>query len=57
MKPKSNSSRLCLLVEGQDDRHVIQHFWKKEYKEKPSFKIEDREGINNLIKVSYSCRN
>ena len=47
----SSSSPFCLLVEGQDDRHIIQHIWKKEYKEKVPFDVQDKEGINNLIKA------
>ena len=51
MRPNSSSSPFCLLVEGQDDRHVIEKFWEKAYKEKPSFNIVDRDGISNLIEA------
>ena len=47
----SSSSPFCLLVEGQDDQHVIQNIWEKEYKEKVPFDVQDKEGINNLIKA------
>ena len=50
MKP-SSSSPFCLLVEGQDDRHVIQHLWEKAHKEKLSFNISDKDGISNLIEA------
>ena len=37
MKPKSDSSPLCLLVEGQDDRHVIEQLGKKHTEKKHRF--------------------
>ena len=51
MKPNSNSSPFCLLLEGQDDRHVIQHLWEKEHKEKSPFCILDKDGVNGLIEA------
>ncbi len=50
MRPQNSSSPLCLLVEGQDDRHVIQHLWKKEHKKEDlPFCISDKDGIEKLI--------
>ena len=52
MRPQNSSSPFCLLVEGQDDRHVIQCLWKKERKEKElPFCISETNGIEKLIEA------
>ena len=38
-----------LFVEGQDDRHVVRHLWIRRHGLEPSFDIQDKEGIENLI--------
>ena len=46
----SNDPR-CLLVEGQDDRHLIEHICKKHLnRENLPFVIKDKNGIANVIK-------
>lgn len=40
-----------LLVEGQDDKHVVRHLWKRRYRSEPSFDIQDKEGVENLIRA------
>ena len=45
---KDDSLPRTLLVEGQDDRHLVQHVWRKNYNSKPPFCISDREGFDNL---------
>ncbi len=37
-----------LLVEGQDDKHVVRHLWKRRHRSEPPFGIEDKEGVENL---------
>ena len=57
---KVDSSRLLLLVEGQDDQHFIQQLWNKHYyqkqskalfytNQKPPFGILDKKGAPSLI--------
>ena len=38
-----------LFVEGQDDKHVVRHLWIRRHGLMPSFDIQDKEGIENLI--------
>ena len=37
-----------LLVEGQDDKHVVRHFCNR-HPEIPDFYIQDRDGINGVL--------
>ena len=39
-----------LLVEGQDDRHVVRHLWNRRHRSEPPFYIWDKEGIPNLLR-------
>lgn len=45
--PLSSSNRI-LLVEGQDDKHVTLHLCDR-HQPKPTFSIEDKEGISKLL--------
>ena len=40
-----------LLVEGQDDEHVVWHLWKRRHRSEPPFGIEGTEGVENLIEA------
>ena len=40
-----------LLVEGQDDRHVVWHLWKRLRQSKPPFDIVDKGNIDELLKA------
>lgn len=49
--PSFPNNQKCLLVEGQDDRHLIEHICKKYLNEKNlPFVIKDKDGIDNIIK-------
>ena len=37
-----------LFVEGRDDEHVVRELWKRRHGSKPSFAIQNKEGIGNL---------
>ena len=40
-----------LLVEGADDKRVVEHLWKRCHRSEPSFDIEDKGGIDELLKA------
>lgn len=39
-----------LLVEGQDDKHVIGHLWQRIYRSELSFCISDKQSVGQLLK-------
>ena len=43
-----SQSECVLLVEGQDDRHVVEHLYWKRFEAKPPFDVVDKEGYSNL---------
>ncbi len=40
-----------LLVEGQDDRHVVRHLWNRLRQSEPPFDIVDKGNIDKLLKA------
>lgn len=40
-----------LLVEGQDDVHVVGHLWRQRHRSGSPFDIQDKEGIDNLLEA------
>ena len=38
-----------LLVEGQDDEHIVRRLWHRRHRSEPSFDIKNKQGIDNLI--------
>jgi len=49
----SNDSDLrpkILLVEGKDDKRVVEHLWEQNYGSDPPFRIEDKGGIDSLLR-------
>ena len=46
-----DQSRNILLVEGQDDGHVVWHLWNRRHRSEPPFDIQDGQGIDNLLKA------
>lgn len=46
-----DSPSKILLVEGQDDKHVVRHLWKRCHQSEPSFDIEDKGSIDELLKA------
>ena len=40
-----------LLVEGQDDKHVVEHLCWKRFDSEPPFSIVNREGFNRLCEA------
>lgn len=38
-----------LLVEGQNDAHVVWHIWRQCHAEEPPFCISDKSGVDNLL--------
>lgn len=49
MTNKASDNCKVLLVEGQDDKHVVEHIAKR-IDSAPSFEVLDREGVDKLIK-------
>ena len=45
--PLQHAGRV-LLVEGQDDRHVVEHIYRKRFDEAPPFEIIDKGGFTRL---------
>jgi hypothetical protein len=39
-----------LLVEGDDDKHVVRHLWNSYHPKGQPFEIEVKKGVENLIK-------
>ena len=46
-----DQSRNILLVEGQDDKHVVGHLWNRRHRLEPPFDIQDWQGIDKLLKA------
>ena len=44
----SSQSECVLLVEGLNDRHVIEHLYWKRFDDEPPFEVVDKEGYSNL---------
>lgn len=44
----SHSRQRVLLVEGQDDRHIVEHLYWKRFGVKPPFDVVDKEGYSRL---------
>ena len=44
----SSKSKLVLLVEGLNDRHVIEHLYWKRFDDKPPFEVVDKGGFSGL---------
>ena len=44
----SRQSRRVLLVEGRNDRHVVEHVYWKRFDSKPPFAVLDKEGFSRL---------
>ena len=42
------SEKRVLLVEGQDDKHVVEHVYRKRFDSKPPFRVVDKEGYRRL---------
>lgn len=49
MEPKTPPKKL-LLVEGKEDKYVVEHLWSSHYSEPCPFEIEIKGGIENLTK-------
>ena len=47
-RPNSQSSDHVLLVEGQDDKHVVRHLCHR-HESTPSFSISDKDNITQLL--------
>ena len=47
-RPDSQSSDRVLLVEGQDDKHVVRHLCNR-HESTPSFSISDKDNITQLL--------
>ena len=47
-RPDSQSSDRVLLVEGQDDKHVVRHLCHR-HESTPSFSISDKDNITQLL--------
>ena len=47
-RPNSQSSDHVLLVEGQDDEHVVRHLYHR-HESTPSFSISDKDNITQLL--------
>lgn len=41
-------TRRVLLVEGRNDRHVVEHVYRKRFESKPPFAVRDKEGFSRL---------
>ena len=46
--PPSSQSECVLLVEGREDRHVVEHLYRKRFDAKPPFDVVDKQGYSNL---------
>ena len=44
----SRQARRVLLVEGQNDKHVVEHVYWKRFESKPPFDVLDKEGFSPL---------
>ena len=44
----SQRTRRVLLVEGRNDRHVVEHVYRKRFESEPPFAILDKEGFSRL---------
>ena len=44
----SRQSRRVLLVEGLNDKHVVEHVYWKRFKSEPPFAVLDKEGLSRL---------
>lgn len=44
----SRQARRVLLVEGQNDKHVVEHVYRKRFKSGPPFAFLDKEGFSRL---------
>ena len=44
----SRQARRVLLVEGQNDKHVVEHVYWKRFESKPPFDVLDKEGFSRL---------
>jgi len=39
-----------LLIEGKDDKHVVEHLWEQNYGGDQPFHVKDKEGLDPLLK-------
>jgi len=39
-----------LLIEGKDDKHVVEHLWEQNYGGDQPFHVQDKEGLDLLLK-------
>ena len=44
----SRESRRVLLVEGRNDKHVVEHIYWKRFASEPPFAVRDKEGFSRL---------
>ena len=44
----SQSEKRVLLVEGQDDKHVVEHVYRKRFETAPPFHVVDKDGYPRL---------
>ena len=40
-----------LLVEGQDDVHVVGHLWRQRHRSESPFEIQDKKGVDSLLEA------
>lgn len=45
----SSNHEHVLLVEGQNDMHVVHHLWRRHYNSDPNFHVSVKDGIDNLL--------
>ena len=45
----SPNQERVLLVEGQNDMHVVRHLWFRHYNSDPNFRVSVKDGIDNLL--------
>ena len=48
MSLPSQRTRRVLLVEGRNDRHVVEHVYRKRFESEPPFAVLDKEGFPRL---------
>ena len=45
----SSDQRRVLLVEGQNDMHVVRHIWLRHYRTEPTFSISIKNDVDSLL--------